>query len=149
LNVQTVEYGSSAEAPADPVKDNTDAEVFLFAGWDKTFDSITADLTVTALFDAVPRYYTVTFKSGDETLDVQTVEYGSSAAAPAEPGKDPSAFYSYTFDGWDTYFDNVTGNLTVNAVFRQSFRYESVVFLALIAAAVVTVGYIVIKRKSR
>lgn len=45
LNTQTVEKGKGATAPATPKREN-----FKFAGWDKSFDNITADLTVTATY---------------------------------------------------------------------------------------------------
>ena len=45
LNTQSVEKGKGATAPATPKREN-----FKFAGWDKSFDNITADLTVTATY---------------------------------------------------------------------------------------------------
>ncbi len=66
-----------------------------------------------------PQTFTVTFigKNGD-VLKSETVEFGSSATAPEAP-----AVAGYTFTGWDKSFDNVTGDLSVNAV------YEKVVLL--------------------
>ncbi|HOP11493.1 MAG TPA: InlB B-repeat-containing protein [Oscillospiraceae bacterium] len=46
LKTQTVEYGSSATAPADPTRTG-----FTFKGWDKAFDNVTADITVNATWD--------------------------------------------------------------------------------------------------
>lgn len=45
LDTQKVEEGKSAKAPADPKREN-----FKFAGWDKEFNKITADLVVTATY---------------------------------------------------------------------------------------------------
>lgn len=45
LNTQSVEKGKGATAPDTPERKN-----FKFAGWDKSFDNITADLTVTATY---------------------------------------------------------------------------------------------------
>ena len=45
LKTETVESGKSATAPADPER-----EGFTFTGWDKAFDNVTADLTVTAQY---------------------------------------------------------------------------------------------------
>ncbi|MBQ8174886.1 MAG: leucine-rich repeat protein, partial [Clostridia bacterium] len=45
LKTESVESGKSATAPADPTR-----EGFTFAGWDKAFDNVTADLTVTAQY---------------------------------------------------------------------------------------------------
>ena len=43
ISSQQVEEGQSAAAPADPVR-----EGYTFVGWDKPFDNVTSDLTVTA-----------------------------------------------------------------------------------------------------
>lgn len=45
LKTQKVEKGKGATAPADPSRKH-----FEFAGWDKSFDKITADLVVTATY---------------------------------------------------------------------------------------------------
>ena len=46
LSVQQVEYGKAAQAPADPTR-----EGYTFKGWDREFDNILADMTVTAVFE--------------------------------------------------------------------------------------------------
>lgn len=58
--------------------------------------------------------YTVTFIDGltKETLATVTVEEGSAATAPEVADHD-----GYYFLGWDKDFSNVTGDLTVTAVF--------------------------------
>ncbi|WP_181918734.1 S8 family serine peptidase [Wenzhouxiangella sediminis] len=47
LDTQTVDHGSAAIAPADPVRPN-----YTFTGWDVAFDNVTGDLTVTAQYVA-------------------------------------------------------------------------------------------------
>ena len=49
LKTQAVEKGQSAKAPADPVRAG-----YSFTGWDKTFASVTVDLTVTAQYEEIP-----------------------------------------------------------------------------------------------
>ena len=48
LKKEAVEYGKAATAPADPTRAG-----YRFTGWDKAFDHIIADLTVTALYEAI------------------------------------------------------------------------------------------------
>lgn len=43
-------YGDAADAPDAPHIDG-----YEFAGWDKTFDSVTEDMTVTALYRELPK----------------------------------------------------------------------------------------------
>ena len=50
LRTEIVEDGKGASAPAEPSRDG-----YAFAGWDKTFDKITSDLTVTAQYNPIVR----------------------------------------------------------------------------------------------
>ena len=104
---QTVEHGSSATAPeTDPTKTG-----YTFSGWDVAFNNITGDLVVNAVFDI--NYYSVKFMvDGVQYGEVQSIAYGSSAETPADPVKT-----GYTFTGWDVAFNNITGDLVVNAQF--------------------------------
>lgn len=57
--------------------------------------------------------YTVTFMDGEKVLKAYTnVPHGDTVTAPEVPKKDGK-----TFVGWDKKFDNVTSNLTINAVY--------------------------------
>jgi len=107
LKVQTVDYGEGATQPINPTRPN-----YTFTGWDKAFDVVTSDLTVTALYTIAT--FNVTFVDYDGTvLKVQTVDYGSGATAPVNPTRT-----GYTFTGWDSAFDVVTSDLTVTALYR-------------------------------
>lgn len=50
LKTEKVPYGDPATAPDAPVID-----VYEFAGWDTSFDSVTSDLTVTAVYRELPK----------------------------------------------------------------------------------------------
>lgn len=57
--------------------------------------------------------YTVTFMDGEKVLAAFTnVPHGDTVTAPEVPKKDGK-----TFKGWDKPFDNVTSDLTINAVY--------------------------------
>ena len=57
--------------------------------------------------------YTVTFMDGETVLKAYTnVQHGDTVTAPEVPKKDGK-----TFKGWDKPFDNVTSDLTINAVY--------------------------------
>lgn len=57
--------------------------------------------------------YTVTFMDGEKVLAAFTnVPHGETVTAPEVPKKDGK-----TFKGWDKPFDNVTSDLTINAVY--------------------------------
>ncbi|MDD7669782.1 MAG: InlB B-repeat-containing protein, partial [Ruminococcus sp.] len=52
LKTETVRKGSGATAPADPTRDG-----YVFKGWDKAFDNVTGDMTVTAVYEEVAGPY--------------------------------------------------------------------------------------------
>ena len=109
LKTQSVEYGSAATEPTNPTRSG-----YTFAGWDKDFSNVTADMTVTAEYTV--NTYTVTFADWDGTeLKTQSVEYGSAATAPTNLTRS-----GYTFAGWDKTYDNVTENLTVTALWEEA-----------------------------
>ncbi len=54
LKEETVEYGKGATAPADPTREADENNTYTFKGWDVDFSNVTADLTVTAQYDATP-----------------------------------------------------------------------------------------------
>ena len=105
--MSSVEYGKSAIPPDPPSK-----EGYVFAGWDKTFDKITADTTINAKWNA--KKYTVKFVSDGKVIKTQTVEYGKNATPPV-PNKT-----GYTLERWDKSYNGITANTTINAVWKQN-----------------------------
>lgn len=124
---QQVESGKGAVAPTVKAKDGWD-----FTGWDKTFNKVTTDLTVTAKFSAVepdpdPVYYTVNFvvdaEKGTATGELsQSVQSGKSAVEPTVVANE-----GWEFVRWDTTsFKKVTSDLTVTAIFEQPVQRDEV-----------------------
>ena len=65
--------------------------------------------------DPLPEY-TVNFVDWDGSLiDTVQVEEGSAATAPTHPERE-----GYVTDGWDKDFSNVTGDMTVTAVYKEA-----------------------------
>ncbi|MBQ7134430.1 MAG: InlB B-repeat-containing protein [Ruminococcus sp.] len=111
ISAQVVKEGQSAVPPKNPTIEPDAQYTYTFVGWDTDFTKITKDTTITALYTKTVNKYKVTFKDyNGDILSVQSVEYGSAAEAPSEPERD-----GYTFNGWDTKFDNITGDVTVTA----------------------------------
>ena len=79
IDEQTVDWNEAATAPADPERDG-----YTFAGWDTSFDNVTADMTVTALYrevvvveeEAVPAI------QDTEDVDDEAVPKGASSTFP-------------------------------------------------------------------
>ncbi len=89
--------------------------------WDKTageLQNITADMTVNAVYTI--NNYTVTFKADGETVKTVTVEHGADVAAADIPVVPAKAGHTNTAPAWDktaSALQNVTGDITVNAVY--------------------------------
>lgn len=105
LRTQTVEYGASATAPADPTRDG-----YNFSGWDTTYSNVTSDLTVTATYVAL-KYVNIVFSDWDgTTLKTESILAGNVPTAPADPTRE-----GYTFTGWSPSVTNVTDDTTYTA----------------------------------
>lgn len=104
LKSEQVLSGAPGNPPEDPVRAH-----YTFAGWNKDFSSVTADLVVTALYE--PILHTVVFRDYNEVvLSTQSVLDGGTALSPLPPKRE-----GFVFEGWDTPFDNVTTDITTTA----------------------------------
>ena len=112
LGTQTVEYGSAATPPSDPIRTG-----YTFTGWDVEYKNVTSDLTVKATYEI--NKYTVRFFGQDGKTQIgenQTINWNEAATAPAE--KDIPAVEGYHFTGWDAEFDHVKADLDIKAVYE-------------------------------
>jgi hypothetical protein len=99
-----VSFENAAVAPDAPVRTG-----HVFVGWDKAFDKVMNNLTVTALYQADK--FTVTFRDFDDTIiNSQEVEYGKPAKAPKNPSR-----LGYDFISWDKGFAYITETINVTA----------------------------------
>ncbi len=106
IKTEEVALGGAATPPADPTRTGYD-----FIGWEGDYTNVHYDVTVTAVYSV--KTFTVTFKDWDGTvLKTQTVDYGASATAPANPTRP-----GYTFAGWSGSYSNVTSNIVVTAIY--------------------------------
>ena len=125
-----VTHGTAATAPSNPTRPADAQYTYTFSGWDKAYNNVTSNLTVTAQYSTSVNKYTVTFNNWDGTpLSTQSVAYGSAATAPSNPTRGGDAQYSYTFSGWDKDFSNITGNLIVTAKYTQTLNKYTVKFV--------------------
>ena len=106
LKTEKVIHGHAAIAPTTPAP-RVDT---IFEKWDKSFDEVKGDLTVTAVYRA-KKTFTVTFKDySGITLGTANVKETDTAVSPVTPTRE-----GYTFAGWSSALTNVTANKTVTA----------------------------------
>lgn len=108
LETQYVNEGESATTPATPSR-----EGYTFIGWDKTFNYITNDITITALYTIT--YYPVGFLNYDGTLlSEQSIAYNHAAMEPNVPTRE-----GYTFIGWTADIEHITARTFVIALYEK------------------------------
>ena len=122
LSTQTVLEGNSAIAPADP-----SVEGKIFNGWDKAFDDVRQNLTVTAKFNSVE--LTVNFYAQDGTTLIESVkvEYGNTAK-DKEPTDVPDVA-NKDFVGWDKDVDTYVIKEDTDFIAQYAFESRKVVFM--------------------
>ncbi|MBP5477030.1 MAG: leucine-rich repeat protein [Paludibacteraceae bacterium] len=107
LKAEKVEYGQSATAPVNPVRDG-----YTFIGWDGFFNEVTADITVKAQYEI--NTYTVRFYDReDNIISTQTVKWNEAAKEP-----ELEAWEGHLFKGWSAAFDHVKSNLDIKPVYE-------------------------------
>ena len=125
ISSQSVQDGSHATRPADPVRDD-----YIFVGWSLdgesySFDTpVTANITLVAEWERIKANLTVAFNpNGGSDVPSQTVVEGNRANRPDDPTRDGYEFTGWTLDE-NTYDFNsaVTRNIVLDA------NWERVVF---------------------
>ena len=105
--------GSAATAPEDPVR-----EGYIFVGWDKSFDNITSDLVVTALYERNLSYLPISYTDGlDESLIDTEALMLNLPEAPVHDG--------YVFIGWEIESASIEAGIVIRAVYMQNTPTET------------------------
>ncbi|MBR4732355.1 MAG: InlB B-repeat-containing protein [Lachnospiraceae bacterium] len=109
----------------EPTRKETEEFTYTFTGWDKTPEAIDGDAEYTAIFQETKRKYEITWKMDDgSVIDVTQVEYGV-VPTHADPKKQETAEFTFTFTGWDVTPAKVQGTATYTAAFSENKRsYE-------------------------
>ena len=129
IEAKEYEYGATPVAPADPTKEATAQYTYTFNGWDNTIVAVTGEATYKATFTSTLNKYLITFQNEDgSTIEAKEYEYGATPVAPADPTKDATAQYTYTFNGWDNTIVAVTGAATYKATFTSTLNKYLITF---------------------
>lgn len=124
----------------------TSQYTYSFSEW--TAPSIVGnDTIITANFSRTTNRYTVTWKNGDEVLEIdENVEYGVMPVYNGEPPTKPyDGEFVYKFSGWDPAVSIVTDNVTYSAQFTIGTNKYTVKFYnddgtSLLGVAVIAYG---------
>ena len=122
LQNSTYLYGATPGVSKVPARASTVAYDYAFSGWTPAIDTVKGPATYTALYDSSKVLYTVTFMDGSSVFATVQVPYGEAAVAPGTPSRE-----GYKFVGWNGSFSNVTGDMTVSALFEELVYREVVI----------------------
>ncbi len=131
LQSSEVEYGQSPSYTGEtPVKSSDNTYYYTFDGWTPEIIEVTGEKTYTAKF--VPHFidYVITFNDDDgaEISKKTDYHYGDTVTVPADPTKEATAEYTYTFVGWDNEITTVSGNATYTATYTATKNKYTIVF---------------------
>jgi len=117
LKTQTVDTGKAATAPSNPSRTG-----YTFTGWDKAFNKVTSDLTITAQYSANNYDLTISSESNDNldtyggkvSKDNSSFVYSDTLEATfnASVTVYAKANTGFTFDGWYSGDTRVSRDLT-------------------------------------
>ncbi|MDR2828815.1 MAG: InlB B-repeat-containing protein [Acholeplasmatales bacterium] len=102
-----------------PASYSTLSEVYTFVSWDLPFTNVTGDITYTAVYEASPRLYLITFLNYNGIILQETlVSYGNIPSYTLDtPVKESISSVSYVFSSWSPEVVSVTCEAVYMAVF--------------------------------
>jgi uncharacterized repeat protein (TIGR02543 family) len=119
---QYIQFGDTVAAPPAPTRaghtfEGWYSDAAFNAAWNFSADKVTSDTTLYAKWNI--NSYTVTFMSNGSKAGEQSIQFGSTVAAPAAPTRT-----GYTFGGWyrDAAFTNAW-NFASNTVTSDTTLY--------------------------
>ncbi|MDY6374169.1 MAG: FISUMP domain-containing protein, partial [Bacteroidales bacterium] len=112
LQIKELNYGEMPSYTGSTPTKPADAQYsYSFSGWSPTISAVTKDQIYTAQFSSTVNKYVIRFLNEDGTvLQTENLDYGTIPVYKGEtPTKQPTAQYTYTFNGWDSEIGKVTG----------------------------------------
>ena len=128
---EEVDYGAIPEYNGDTPYRPADAQyTYSFSGWAPQVDTVTGDITYTAVYQQTVNQYTVTWNDWDGTqLKSEKIDYGETPAYSGEnPSRAEDVRATYTFNGWSPAISPVTGNATYTAQYTENIKSYDIVW---------------------
>ena len=119
LHTDSVEYQATAVAPADPYRAG-----YTFTGWDKAFDSITADLDVYAQYEIGEDYDMTIVFTNSEDNDSEIYAQTLTIKIPAAP-----TIAGFTFLKWRIVEGDLTNVITIQAIYEADTPTATEVYI--------------------
>lgn len=120
LGSDTVEIGEDAVYSGEiPTRPDTEEFSYKFVGWDRDLTNVQKDFFTIAVYEEIPKVYTVTFCNYNKSVLQQVeVSYGETAVyTGATPYKPQDDLYYYVFKGWSVSLTQIHEDTTAYALF--------------------------------
>ena len=108
-----------------PVKDADAQYNYVFNGWTPEVSPVRSDIEYVATYKEELRKYTVIWKDEDGSVleTDNNVPYGTTPTFDGnEPSKESTDQYDYSFAGWSTEIEAVTGDAEYTATYQEALR---------------------------
>ena len=129
LSKQFCHYGDSVVAPGNPTRYTDETYTYAFSGWDSEVTKCDGDKVYTATYTPTYRDYIITFINYDgSVISEKTYHYGDTVTPPADPTRESSNTYKYTFSGWNNTVTACTGSKTYTAVYTPEYIDYTITF---------------------
>lgn len=123
----TYKYETTPSYSGTPTKASSARYTYKFAGWDPAIKPVTKAQDYKAVYDSLPRKYTITFMVGEKVFSEAEMAYDSLPTEPAGILPEKTAKYTYSLT-WDKKFAKVTGNATYIATIDSTLNKYTVTF---------------------
>ena len=119
----------SFDRETPPERPMDDAATYEWSnGWDKPVEPVTSNVVFTAVFNATPRKYEITFQyPNGSVIESNLWDYDSTPSCSIIPKMDSTLSTDYSFAGWDRNIVPVAGKAIYKAVFNET-KYDIVKF---------------------
>lgn len=121
INSDIYRYGETVTPPQ--VSDKLDDSYqYIFSGWNPTIETVSKNMTYTAVFQTETRKYSVVFKNyNGDILDSKKYSYGENIDYPNfVPTRQSDDNYDYEFSNWDKEIEKCTGDVVITACYNSS-----------------------------
>ncbi len=135
LQSEMVLYGEVPSYKGMTPKKQVNAQwTYTFNGWSPVVSSVVGPTTYAAVFDSVINKYEVVFKDYDGSVLKAAVQYdyGTSSiniAKPANPTRQETVKYTYSFKGWNPIIADVMENAVYIAEYDSTIRGYQILFV--------------------
>ncbi len=116
-------YNDSYQKPSNPENYVYDSHTYTFSGWKDISDKTNKyQTTYIATYTCDKSVYNVTFVDFDDTvLSKKTYKAGETYTIIDSPTRKSDDTYEYEFSHWSTSLDEITGDYTFKANYKQTY----------------------------